>query len=390
MPIALLAIALSTFAICSAEWGIAGLLPSLTTDLHISVPEAGLLVTWYAGGVAIGGPILAIMTARLPNKRVLIGFMALFVLGNIVCALAPNYLTLVVARVVVACGHGVFFGIAAVVAMSILPARQGFAVSMLYMGVMAAQLLGVPAGTAIGNAFGWRATFWTIAAASAPATLALTILLPASARRERAAGNFRAEVRALNHQQVYLTYLAIAFFVTGGITISTYLVPLMTDVTGIPLSQTPLYLLLLGVGAFLGNLVGGRLADWRLMATLIAIFVAGACLHLALYGTSSSPPLLGINLFILGAVAFSFGPHVTKRILAGAAAAPNLASTLNNTAFNIGIGGGAWFGGVLINAGFAYNQLPLFAFALDMCGAIVVALSMLLDRRMGAPVAEAA
>jgi MFS transporter, DHA1 family, inner membrane transport protein len=390
VPIALLALSLSTFAICTAEWGIAGLLPSLSSDLHVSIPDAGLLVTWYALGVAIGGPILAVLTARLPSRQVLLAFMAVFVLGNIACALAPNYPVLVGARVVVACGHGLFFGIATIVATKLIPSRQGFAVSIIFTGVMIAQLLGVPVGTAIGNAFGWRMTFWSIAAASAIATAGLAVLLPPTPHNEQAPASIWDDLRALNNQQVYLTYLAVAFFVTGGLTISTYLVPLMTDVTHIPLADTPWYLLILGLGGFVGNIVGGRLADWKLMPTLLTIFCGGALLHLALTVSSKSPLLIGINLFVLGAVAFSFGAHVTKRILSGAGRAAGLASTLNNTAFNIGIASGAGVGGALINAGFAYDQLPFLAFALDLIGASVVVVSMLLDRRAPATAGEPA
>jgi MFS transporter, DHA1 family, inner membrane transport protein len=387
VPIALLALMLSTFTICTAEWGIAGLLPSLSSDLLISIPTAGLLVTFYALGVAVGGPILSVLTTRFSHKRVLIVFMSVFVAGNVLCALAPNYEMLVAARVLVACGHGLFFGIATIVATSLMPGRQGFALSMLFTGVMIAQLLGVPAGTAIGNAFGWRATFWAVAAASALATIALAVVLPPSERREHASGNIGADFRALNHQQVYLTYLAVALFVTGGLTISTYLVPLMTNVTHIPLVQTPWYLLILGLGGFIGNFIGGRLADWKLMPTLIAIFFGGALLHLTLVVSSKSALTLGINLLILGAVGFSFGGHVTKRILSAAGDSPNLASTLTNTAFNIGIASGAVVGGMVLDAGFAYDQLPLFAVLLDLAGACIIVISMLLDRRETTPAA---
>jgi len=389
VPIALLALTLSTFAICTAEWGIAGLLPSLSNDLQISIPTAGLLVSFYALGVAVGGPILAIVTARFPNRLVLLAFMCLFVVGNGLCALAPNYTLLVIARVVVACGHGLFFGIATIVATRLLPERQGFAVSMLFTGFTLAQLLGVPIGTAIGNAFGWRATFWSVGAAGALATVALAALLPPTEPQAGGRTSAADEIRALNNQQVYLTYLAVALLITGSLSLSTYLVPLMTDITHIPLGQTPWYLLIIGAGGLVGNLVGGRLADWKLMPTLVAIFFGQGVLQLGLVLTSGAPLLLGMNFFVMSVVGTSFGAHVTKRILHGARAAPNLASTLSNTAFNIGIAAGAWIGGTALSAGLTYDQLPWLPFVFDSAAGGVVVISWLLDRReAAAPVAE--
>jgi len=390
MPIALFALTLSTFAICSAEWGIAGLLPSLSSDLHISIPTAGLLVSFYALGVAIGGPILAILTARFPNKLVLLVFMGVFVVGNLLCAMAPTYPLLVTGRVIVACGHGLFFGIATIVATNLLPNRQGFAVSMVFTGFTLAQLLGVPIGTAIGNAFGWRATFWTVSAAGALATVALALLLPRTEPQIGGPQSSAAEFRALNHQQVYLTYLAIALLVTGGLSLSTYLVPLMTEITHIPLEQTPWYLLILGAGGLVGNLIGGRLADWKLMPTLIVIFFGQGVLQLCLILTSGSAVLLAINFFFMSVMATSFGGHVTKRILNAAREAPNLASTLSSTAFNVGIAAGAWVGGMALSRGFSYAQLPWLPFVFNTAAGCVLVVSLLLDRRAAATVAEAA
>jgi DHA1 family inner membrane transport protein len=389
VPIALLALTLSAFAICTAEWGIAGLLPSLSIDLNISIPTAGLLVSFYALGVAVGGPILAVLTARLPNKTVLITFMVLFVIGNVCCALAPTYALLVTARLVVACGHGLFFGIATVVATRLLPNRQGFAVSMLFTGFTLAQLLGVPLGTAIGNAFGWRATFWCVGVAGALATVSLAVLLPRSEPRVEAPAGALSEFRALNNQQVYLTYLAVLLLITGNLALSTYLVPLMTDVTHIPLEQTPWYLLILGAGGGVGNLIGGRLADWKLMPTLVVILLAQGIVQLALVLTSVSPLLLGLNFFVVAIATTSFGAHVTKRVLEGARTAPNLASTLSNTAFNGGIAAGAWAGGTALSAGFTYAQLPWLPFVFSAAAAGVVLISWTLDRRQIAAPAPA-
>jgi DHA1 family inner membrane transport protein len=321
---------------------------------------------------------------------VLIAFMGIFVLGNAVCALAPNYPVLIVARIIVACGHGLFFGIAAIVATKLMPTRQGFAVSMIFTGVTVAQLLGVPIGTAIGNSLGWRATFWAVGAAAALATVALATLLPPSKTETAKRAAAADEIRALNHHEVYLTYLGVALVATGTVNISTYLVPLMTDVTHIPLEATAWFLLIFGAGGLVGNFIGGRLADWKLMPSLIALFFGQALLQIALIFTSRSAPLLGINLFLVAAVAFSYGAHVTKRILFGARAAPNLASTLSNTAFNIGIASGAGVGGAALTAGFAYDQLPWLPFAFCTAGGCVAVVSMLLDRRAVVPVVEAA
>ena len=199
----------------------------------------------------------------------MIAVMAVFVLGQALCALAPSYGTLLAARLFVACGHGLFFGIAAIVASAMMPARSGFAVSMLFAGASIANLVGIPAGAAIGNALGWHATFWMIGVVALPATVAMALLVPSPRTAAGVKTPLRDEVHALNHQQVYLTYVVIFLQLAGYVALQTYFVPLLTDVTGVPLGETPLFLLLLGVGSVIGNFVGGRLADWKLMPTLV-------------------------------------------------------------------------------------------------------------------------
>jgi DHA1 family inner membrane transport protein len=380
MPVALLTLTLAAFAICTAEWGIAGLLPLLSNDLAVSIPTAGLLVTGYALGVAIGGPVLAMLTTGFQRKGIMIAVMGVFVVGQALCALAPSYGTLLAARLLVACGHGLFFGIAAVVAAATMPSRPGFAVSMLYAGASIANVFGIPAGAAIGNALGWRATFWTIGVVALAATAAMALLIPSTRTEDGVKTPLRDEVRALNHQQVYLTYLVIFLQLTGYVALQTYFVPLLTDVTGVPLGETPLFLLLLGVGSVIGGLAGGKLADWKLMPTLVAIFFVQMVLVITLTFTAHHAALFGINLFLLGAVVYAFVPPVMNRILTGAKAAPNLASTVSNTAFNIGIAAGAWLGGAAITAGLRYDQLPYVTLAFVFAAGCVAIVSMRLDK----------
>ena len=382
MPIALYALALAAFSIGTAEFIIAGLLPDLSSDLAVSIPTAGLLVTAYAVAVAIGGPILAIATARLPKKPMIVALLAFFAVGQALCALAPSYPVLVAARILVACGHGLFYGIASVAVAELVPIeRRGAALSLFLGGITVANVLGVPGGTAIGNAFGWRMSFWAVGAVALVATVLVARLLPSAKARHEHGVSVRTEFRALAHQQVYLSYLLIGLTMVGAISYATYQVPLLMGVTGIALTSTPLYLVIGGVGTICGIYAGGRLADWKLMPSLVAILLLQAVLYLIMLWTMHYPVLMAINMFLTGAAGFGFNSPVQSRILTAARAAPNLAATLVSTAFNIGIALGAFVGAVWIDHGLGYDRLPLVGIVCSLAAAGVAALSWSLDRR---------
>jgi DHA1 family inner membrane transport protein len=268
MPPAVFALALAAFCIGSTEFIVSGILLSVSSDLGVSIPTAGLLVTGYAAGVAVGGPLLGLLMTRIPLKPAILGVMAIFAVGQLLCALAPNYELLLGARLVSACGHGVFFGVASVAVSQLVPAeRRGAALSLFVGGITVANILGLPGGTAIGNAFGWRITFVVIAVLAVLSVLAVFIALPAQTRGEAEAdAPLRLQARQLLHQEVFLTYLAIAIIMVGQLAFGTFQVAMLTRVTGIAEAAIPYYLLLGGAGAVAGIWLGGKGADWNIDA----------------------------------------------------------------------------------------------------------------------------
>ncbi len=357
MPRAIIALAMASFCIGTTEFVIMGLLPDVARDLGVGIPRAGLLVTGYALGVVVGAPVVAALVIGVPRKTALLGMVVVFVVGNALCALAPSYGVLLAARVVTAFCHGAFFGIGAVVASQLVAAeRRAQAIAAMFAGLTLANVLGVPFGTALGNAMGWRATFWAVAAVGIGAFAAVAIWVPAHLRMDRP--NLRAELRVIGNRQVILA-MAISVLSSASLfSVFTYITPLLERVTGIPPSAVTVALLIFGVGLTAGNAVGGRLADWNLMPSLIGLGAAVAVI-LALFAfTSRWSSAAYATIFVWGILAFALVPLLQLRIVDEAAAAPNLASTLNQGAFNLGNALGAGIGSVAITAGLAYGDLP--------------------------------
>jgi DHA1 family inner membrane transport protein len=250
MPLPLFALFLAAFAVGTTELIISGILPSLAADLSVDIPTAGLLISGYAIAVAIGGPILSLATTGLPRRRLLLVLMVVFVAGNVLCALSTSYWLLMGARLVIACSHGLFFGVAMIIAGQLVPKeRQGSAISFVIAGITIASVLGVPIGTAIGNAYGWRATFWAISAVGVAATVALAALIPITKVHERQhRANLSAEIQAVSHQAVFLSYAVIALYMTAILAVLAYVVPMLTTVTGFSTSAVP-WLLFAGASA---------------------------------------------------------------------------------------------------------------------------------------------
>ena len=359
MSLALLALFAAAFAIGTSEFVIAGILPAVSGDLGISIPTAGLLVSLYALGVAVGGPVLATFTGRFPRKLLLLTYVAVFTIGYVFCALAPNYAALLVARVLIALIHGAYFGTAMVVASTIVEEkRRGFAIALVLAGLTVANIVGVPLGTAIGTAFGWRMTFWTVAALGAVSLALIAALIPMDSAHEGRQGSLLAEIRVLAREPVYASLLVIILQTIGQFALFTYISPLLTDVSGVPLSIVPWLLLVFGVGSTIGVLVGGRLADWKLMGSLVGILAIQVVTYLLIVVFIGSPWITGALVLIWGALAFAFGSPVQTRILSNTQDAPLLAASLIPSAFNIAIAAGAWLGGALIDNGFGYASLP--------------------------------
>jgi DHA1 family inner membrane transport protein len=382
MPIGLLALSLAAFAIGTGEFVIAGILPDLSADFGVSIPITGLLVSVYAAAVAIGGPILAMFTTGLPRKPLMVLLLAVFCAGQAFCAVAPSYSWLMAGRVFCACSHGLFFGTGSVAAMNLIPPqKRGMAMAMFLGGITVANVLGIPAGTAIGNTFGWRWTFCAVGACGLAATWLVARLLPSSPVHREHAPSLRAEFHALNHHQVYLSYLLIVLAMVGTLAFATYQVPAMIEVTSIPQYQTPLYLLISGVGAILGIYAGARAADWRLMPSMVAILLAQSGVATLLVLAMPRAATMAIAMFFSSVIAWALNAPVQSRILNAARAAPHLASTLISTAYNIGIAGGAWVGGLWIDKGLGYQSLPAIGVVCSFSAAAVAAVSWVFDRR---------
>jgi len=361
MPLAVFALSLAAFCIGTTEFIVSGILLSVSADLGVSVPVAGLLVTGYAAGVAVGGPLLAILLSRFPLKPTILAVMVVFALGQLLCALAPDYELLLGARLISACGHGVFFGVASVAVTQLVPeARRGAALSLLVGGITVANILGLPAGTAIGNLYGWRVAFVVIAVMAAISVVAVLFALPARIHGEAAAdAPLALQVAQLRRQEVFLSYLVIAVCMVGQLAFGTFQVAILTEVTGIePIVMVPLYLLLGGAGAVTGIWLGGRAADWnRNVAIVVVLAGQVACFALLLAAVHNAVGI-ALMLFLSSAFGFGFSTPIQVRILDAARAAPRLAATLISTAYNTGIAIGAAVGALLIETGTGYGLLP--------------------------------
>ncbi|MFE0757387.1 MFS transporter [Inquilinus sp. NPDC058860] len=380
MPLPLFALAVAAFGIGTTEFVIMGLLPDVARDLGVSIPAAGMLVSGYALSVTIGAPIVALMTARLPRKTTLLGLMGVFILGNLMCALAPDYWSLMAARVLTALCHGAFFGIGAVVAAGLVPRHQrSRAIALMFSGLTLANVLGVPFGTALGHVAGWRATFGAIVPIGIAAALAIAFILPRD--REAPAGNLLSEFSVLRKPQVLLAMALSILSSVSLFTVFTYITPILETVSGLTPQGVTTALLLFGVGITVGNLFGGRLADWRLMPAVMMSFtaLAVACAGFGLAAPMMVPAVTAMVLW--GVVQFSLGAPLQTRVVDQAHEAPNLASTLNQGAFNLGNAAGAWLGGAAITAGMPYGQLPYLGAAVAVIGLAVAVLSYTLDKR---------
>jgi DHA1 family inner membrane transport protein len=384
MPLAVFALAFAAFCIGTTEFIISGILLGVSGDLGVSVPVAGLLVTGYAAGVAVGGPVLALLLARFPLKPTILAVIVLFALGQAFCAIAPSYELLLVARLVSACGHGVFFGVASVAISQLVPEeKRGSALSLFVGGITVANILGLPGGTAIGNAFGWRAAFFVIAALAVVSAVAVLLALPRESNEEaKADAPLGTQARQLLHQQVFLAYLTICIAMVGQIAFGTFQVAILTEVTNIdPIIAVPIFLLIGGAGAVIGIWAGGRGADWNAgLTTLFAVAGQIVCFALLILA-QHNPVTMAVMLFFNAAFGFAPSSPLQVRILSGARAAPRLAATLVSTAYNVGIAAGAAVGAALLSSGAGYSFLPATGIICSALALGVIALSLQLSRR---------
>jgi DHA1 family inner membrane transport protein len=384
LPLPLFALFLAAFAFGTTEFVIAGILPDVAAGLTVSIPFAGYLVSGYALGIAIGGPLLTMATRRVSRRTILIALTIAFCLGQIACALAPNFATMLVFRVATAVAHGAYFGIAMVVAISLVPqAFRGRAVSVILAGLTVSNIIGVPAGAAIGGLWGWRATFWAMTLVGVLALAAIAALIPQTKAELQHSSHLGREVRVLGRQQVWTSVIIMLALMIGQMVPFTYITPLLREVTGLDALVIPWILLLNGVGATLGVLIGGRLSDWKLMPALIVMLAVQAGVLVTLYLVSPYPLPMAVTIFVWGALNFAIGTPVQARILMWTADAPSLASSLIPSGFNIGIAIAAVVGAGLLEGGYGYRSLPVLGAVALALACVVAILSAAREKRNG-------
>jgi multidrug resistance protein len=381
MPLALFALTVAAYAIGTTEFVIVGLLPTVATDLDITLPLAGLIVSVYALAVTFGAPVLTALTGRLGRKPLLVGLMGLFIAGNVLAALAPGYGVLLVGRVLSAFAHGVFFSVGSTIAASLVaPDRRASAIAMMFMGLTVAIVTGVPLGTFIGQTFGWRATFWAVAGLGVLAFSAIALLLPGNLRREAPAGLLE-QVRVLGSGRLLIVFAMTALGYGGTFVTFTYLSPLLQQITGFSANAVSLVLVLYGVAIAIGNLVGGKVADRDPVRALALLFALQAAVLVALTFTATAAVPVLVTLAALGFLSFATVPGLQLYVVDIARrhrpAAVDVASALNIAAFNLGIAAGAWIGGLVVAS-------PLGLGATPWIGAILVAGAMGLTLASGA------
>lgn len=375
IPLALYALMAGAFGIGTTEFVIMGLLPEVSRDLQVSIPMAGLLITGYALGVAVGAPVMSILMAKFSRKNSLLWLMGIFTAGNLICAIAPDYTTLMIARVVTSFAHGTFFGIGAVVATSLVAKeKRALAIALMFTGLTVANVIGVPAGTWLGQMLGWRSTFWAVTMIGPVALAALYLLLPKDQHAEKV--QVRSEIRTLLQPQVMAGLLLTIIADTGLFAVLTYLAPILTDVAHFSATAISPVFLLFGVGMVIGNIIGAKLADIHLDNTLIGalVFIIAILASFSLFAHHQIAVVSLVGL--LGIAGFAAVPSLQIKILEKASGAPTLASAMNIGAFNIGNAAGAWVGGLVISHGLGLTAIGWIAASIVAVGLLLAVIEM--------------
>ncbi|RWL91945.1 MAG: MFS transporter [Mesorhizobium sp.] len=391
MPLALYALTAGAFGIGVTEFVIMGLLLDVSADLGVSISAAGLLISGYALGVVVGAPLLGALTGRLPRKALLLALMVVFTVGNLACALAPDYWTLMAARVLTAFAHASFFGVGSVVATSLVaPNRKASAIALMFTGLTVANILGVPFGTWLGQAYGWRSTFLAVTLVGVIAFAVIALLVP---RDEPAATDeeesSEGTLAVLGRRAVLLGLLTTVLSWVGVFAAFTYLAPILTRVTGFSEGAVSPILLVFGGGLVAGNLLGGRLADRHLVPTVVGTLVALSAVLFVMTAAIHQPITAIIAVGLLGAAAFATVAPLQMWVLEKAkGAGQGLASSFNIAAFNLGNAIGAWLGGFVIDHGPGLGAVPLVAGLVPIAALGVVLMALRLERgsAIGKPV----
>ncbi|QNN54838.1 MFS transporter [Nocardioides mesophilus] len=368
------------FAIGTTEFVTMGLLPEMADGVGVSIPTAGHLISAYAIGVVVGAPLIAVLAARLPRRGLLLALMVAFAVGNAASALAGSFGLLVAARFFAGLPHGAFFGVASLVAASMVaPSRRGRAVSMVMLGLPIANIVGVPAATWMGQQLGWRSAYWAVSVLGV-LTIALVAAFVPSVPGDRAATG-RRELKAFANAQVWLTLLVGAIGFGGMFAMYSYIAPTVTDVTGLPSSSIPWFLLAFGLGGTVGTFVGGRLADWSVLRSMV-VGSAGMGLMLALFTVTAHQPLAAwTTVFLVALIASVLVVSLQMRLMHVAGDAQTLGAAMNHASLNVANALGAWLGGLVIAAGWGYTAPSWVGAGLSFGGLLVLAASVLLHRR---------
>ncbi|MHA2708272.1 MFS transporter [Vibrio owensii] len=381
MPIALLALTLSAFAIGTTEFVIVGLIPTMAADLNVSLPSAGLLVSLYALGVAIGAPVLTALTSKMNRKHVLLAVMGLFVIGNLLAWQAPGYNTLIAARILTGLAHGVFFSIGSTIATGLVSKEKAAsAIAIMFTGLTVALVTGVPLGTYIGQHFGWETTFLIVAILGLIALVGSALLVPNNLKQD-ATASLKDQLKVLTQPRLLLVYAITALGYGGTFTAFTYLAPILEQVSGFDASAVGLIMLVYGVSVAVGNIQGGKMADkFGPVKALTIIFAGLAAILFVLNFTAYNPIAAVITILVWGAFAFGNVPglqvYVVKLAEKYAPNAVDVASGLNIAAFNVGIALGSWSGGLIVERSGLMNT--------PWVGGVVVISALLLTRLSGA------
>ncbi|MFG2791985.1 MFS transporter [Streptomyces sp. NPDC048419] len=379
MPLALLALAVVAFGIGTTEFATMGLLPQIADGVGVSVPHAGNLVSAYALGVVVGAPVLTGIGARVPHEKLLLLLSGLFVVGNVASAFAPNFGLLFAARFLAGLPHGALFGVGAVVASRLVaPERAARAVSRMFLGLTVANIIGVPAGTALGQQLGWRSAYGAVAVIGVVALAALALFVPHQPRGRQS--GIRHELRAMGNKQVAIGLATAVVGFGGFFAVYSYLVPMLTHLTGISDSSTTLVLALYGVGMTLGTLIAGPLTDRALRPTMYAGLALLAAGLVAFYFAVHSTVAALLTITFIGAMGALITTPVQMLLMAKAKNAPTMAAASNHSAFNLANAGGAWLGGLAISAGWGWASPSLVGAALAVAGLGIAFTGGLMDR----------
>ncbi|RAZ87259.1 MFS transporter [Mesorhizobium hawassense] len=391
MPLALYALTAGAFGIGVTEFVIMGLLLDVSADLGVSISAAGLLISGYALGVVVGAPLLGALTGRLPRKTLLLALMVVFTIGNLACALAPDYWTLMAARVLTAFAHASFFGVGSVVATGLVaPNRKASAIALMFTGLTVANILGVPFGTWLGQAYGWRSTFLAVTLVGVIAFAVIALLVPRGepAAPDKEEGS-EGTLAVLGRRPVLLGLLTTVLSWVGVFAAFTYLAPILTRVSGFSEASVSPILLVFGGGLVAGNLLGGRLADRHLVPTVIGTLVALSAVLFVMTAAIHQPIAAIVAVGLLGAAAFATVAPLQMWVLEKArGAGQGLASSFNIAAFNLGNAIGAWLGGFVIDHGPGLGAVPLVAALVPLAalGVVIMALRLERGRTIGAPI----